>query len=73
MSKTEQLQIEVQSLPEKVAGQVLDFLAAINTAQGATSAHQRALVRRLRGSWRGKLSTSEEFAARKADEIRLEE
>ena len=31
------------------------------------------LVATIRGSWSGKLSSSDEFAARKADEIRLEE
>jgi hypothetical protein len=31
-----------------------------------------AAIRKLRGSWKGRLSTSAEFAANKADEIRLE-
>jgi hypothetical protein len=34
---------------------------------------ERDLVATIRGSWSGKLSSSDEFAARKADEIRLEE
>jgi len=31
------------------------------------------LIAKIRGAWSGKLSNSDEFAARKADEIRLEE
>ena len=34
---------------------------------------ERDLVATIRGSWSGKLSSSDKFAARKADEIRLEE
>jgi hypothetical protein len=33
---------------------------------------ERDLVATIRGSWSGKLSSSDEFAARKADEISLE-
>lgn len=42
--------------------------------RGAAMVERKSdLVATIRGSWSGKLSSSDEFAARKADEIRLEE
>jgi len=72
MSKAEQLQLEVRSLPETVAAQVLEFLTMIKS-RPPESGQSRDVITKVRGSWSGKLSSSDEFAARKADEIRLEE
>jgi hypothetical protein len=73
MSKAEQLQLEVRSLPETVAAQVLEFLATVKGRSPGSSDTGREVIAKIRGSWSGKLSSSDEFAARKADEIRLEE
>ena len=72
MSKTEQLEMEVRSLPEALAGEGLEFLASLKSANQASGQKRAAVIRKLRGSWKGRLSTSAEFAANKADEIRLE-
>ena len=72
-SKAEQLQLEVRSLPETVAAQVLDFLATAKSRPPESSDKGCSVIATIRGSWSGKLSTSDVFAARKADEIRLEE
>jgi hypothetical protein len=72
MSKTEQLEMEVRSLPEALAGEVLDFLASLKSANQTSGQKRAAVIRKLRGSWKGRLSTSAEFAANKADEISLE-
>jgi hypothetical protein len=71
MSKTEQLEREVRSLPEALAGEVLDFLASLKSANQTSGQKRAAVIRKLRGSWKGRLSTSAEFAANNADEIRL--
>lgn len=73
MSKTEQLEREVRSLPEALAGEVLDFLASLKSAKQTSAQKRAAVIRRLRGSWKGRLSTSADFAANKADEISLEQ
>jgi|LakMenEpi03Aug12_release.lakeMendotaPanAssembly.Ray.scaffolds.fasta_scaffold3517780_1 hypothetical protein len=73
MSKTEQLAMEVRSLPETIAGEVLDFLNLLKGGARVPASSRAAEVRKIRGSWKGKLSTSAEFAANKADEIRLEQ
>jgi hypothetical protein len=73
MSKAEQLQLEVRSLPETVAAQVLEFLTMIKSRSPDSGQSSRDVITKVRGSWSGRLSGSDEFAARKADEIRLEE
>jgi hypothetical protein len=73
MSKAEQLQLEVRSLPETVAAQVLEFLATVKSRPPGSCDTGREVIAKIRGSWRGKLSSSDEFAALKADEIRLDE
>jgi hypothetical protein len=73
MSKAEQLQLEVRSLPETVAAQVLEFLTMIKSRPPDSGQCSRDVIAKVRGSWSGRLSSSDEFAARKADEIRLEE
>jgi len=66
LSKTEQLEMEVRTLPEALAGEVLEFLASLKSANQASGQMRAAVIRKLRGSWRGRLSTSAEFAASKA-------
>jgi hypothetical protein len=73
MSKAEQLQLEVRSLPETVAAQVLEFLATIKSRGAESGQGSRDVIAKVRGSWSGRLSSVDEFAARKIDEIRLEE
>lgn len=73
MSKAEQLQLEVRSLPETVAAQVLEFLTMIKSRPPESGQSSRDVITKVRGSWSGRLSSSDEFAARKADEIRLED
>lgn len=73
MSKAEQLQVIAGSLPEPVAAEVLDFLEFVTAKRAKDRAPRVSAIRELRGALKGHLSTSTEFAARKSDEIRLED
>ena len=71
MNKVSELQAKAAGLPEETAAEVLDFLEFIATRShkkcGGSSPRQS-----VRGRFRGRLRSSEDFAAAKKDEIALE-
>ena len=73
MSTTDLLQAKVAALPEPIAAEVLDFLEFVTAKRQFESKRQPAKIDQIRGSLKGWLGSSDEFAARKSDEIRLEE
>ncbi len=73
MSKSSLLQAKVATLPEPIAAEVLGFLEFVTAKRQIESKRQPEKIDRLKGSFKGRLSSSDEFAARKSDEIRLEE
>ena len=73
MSTTDLLQAKVATLPEPIAAEVLDFLEFVTAKRHIESKRQPENIDSLRGSLKGRLASSAEFAARKSDEIRLEE
>ena len=73
VSKAAQLQEKAATLPDPVAAEVLDFLEFLTAKRAAERASRVAAASRLRGAFKGRLSSSSEFSADKADEIRLEE
>ena len=73
MSSVEKLQAKVARLPEPVAAEVLDFLEFIIAKRRHPISQPHEAIQRLRGTFRGRLSTSAAFASLKAHEIRLEE
>jgi hypothetical protein len=72
MSKAEQLQAKAATLPEQIAAEVLDFLEFVAAKRAQERTPRTNGISRCRGSFKGRLSTSTEFAARKADEIQIE-
>jgi len=73
MSKAEQLQMEIRGLPEPWAGELLALLATLRSGAPSSKSARDGEIRKLRGSWKGRLSSSSDFSARKDNEIRLEE
>ena len=73
MSNAEQLQVKAATLPEPVAAEVLDFLDFVTAKRARERASRLNAIGQFRGAFKGRLSTSSEFAEKKADEIRLEE
>ena len=66
------LQAKVANLPEPIAAEVLDFLEFVAARRSSEITHQRLSIDQLRGSFKGRLSSSNEHANRKSDEIHLE-
>lgn len=66
------LQSKVANLPEPIAAEVLDFLEFVAARRSSKSKEQLVSIDRFRGSFKGRLSSSNEYAARKTDEIHLE-
>jgi hypothetical protein len=73
MSKAALLQQKVATLPEPIAAEVLDFLEFVTAKRQLESNQQPLKIRQIRGSFKGRLSSSDEFAAQKSYEICLEE
>jgi uncharacterized protein YfbU (UPF0304 family) len=73
MSKTDLLQAKVATLPEPIAAEVLDFLEFVTAKRQVDSKQDREKIQDPRGSFKGKISSSVEFAFQKSDEIHLEE
>jgi hypothetical protein len=73
MSTADLLQAKVATLPEPIAAEVLDFLEFVTAKRHIESKRLPENIDGLRGSLKGRLASSAEFAARKSDEIRLEE
>ena len=72
MSKAQQLQIKAAALPEPIAAEVLDFLEFVAEKRAQERIPRTDAISRLKGVFKGRLSSSTEFAAYKADEIRIE-
>jgi hypothetical protein len=66
------LQSKVAKLPEPIAAEVLDFLEFVAARRNCESKRQSVSIDRFRGAFKGRLSSSNEYAARKTDEIHLE-
>ena len=72
MSKAHQLQVKAANLPEPIAAEVLDFLEFVAAKWAQERIPRTDTINRFRGAFKGRLSSSSEFAASKADEIRIE-
>jgi hypothetical protein len=73
MSKVIELTAKASALPENLAAEVLDFLEFVATKHSYSLPNQnREAVTRFRGFFKGQLSSSTDFAAKKIDEIQLE-
>jgi len=71
MSKVSELQAKAAGLPEKTAAEVLKFLESIDSHSQPES-KDGPPGQSVRGSFRGRLSSSEHFASVKKNEIALE-
>jgi hypothetical protein len=69
MSKAAQLQAKVANLPESVASELLDFLDFVTSQKSPNIKLQPDAIARFRGAFKGRLSSSNEFAEQKVDEI----
>jgi hypothetical protein len=65
------LQSKVASLPEPIAAEVLDFLEFLAAKRDFESKQLSASIHQFRGSFKGRLSSSEEYANQKSDEVQL--
>lgn len=72
MSKAALLQAKAANLPEPIAAEVLDFLEFLTAKRQLEADPQPCGIHQLRGAFKGRLSSSIEFAAHKSDEIKLE-
>lgn len=72
MSKASLLQSKAASLPEPIAAEVLDFLEFVTARREFETRRSAASIKQFRGAFKGRLSSAAEFAANKADDIRLE-
>ncbi len=66
------LQSKVATLPEPIAAEVLDFLEFLAAKKDFESKQRSTSIQHFRGSLKGRLSSSQEYAQQKADEIQLE-
>lgn len=71
MTASEELKEKAATLPEPLAKEVLDFLLFV-ASRHRTEPAPKTEIRSLRGAFKGSLSTSDEFAARKSSEKELE-
>jgi hypothetical protein len=72
MSKAALLQAKAANLPDPIATEVLDFLEFVTTRREFENRRSPATIQQFRGAFKGRLSSAEEFAANKTDEIRME-
>lgn len=73
MSKAALLQKKAATLPESLAAEVLDFLGFVTAKRRLEAAPKPREIHELRGSFKGRLSSSIEFAENRSDEIKLEQ
>jgi hypothetical protein len=66
------LQSKVADLPEPIAAEVLDFLEFVAARRDSEFKRQPVSIQRFKGSFKGRLSSSDQHATRKSDEIHLE-
>ena len=72
MSKALQLQAKAATLPEPIAAEVLDFLEFVAAKRAQERIPRTSAITSFKGAFKGRLSSSTEFAASKADEISIE-
>ncbi len=72
MSKAALLQAKAANLPDPIATEVLDFLEFVTSRRELENRGSTGTIQQFRGAFKGRLSSAEEFAANKADEIRME-
>ena len=72
MSTIEEIQERSKTLTEPLAKEVLDFLLFVSSRQVQTQTRQIPSYTSLKGAWKGRLSSSEDFARAKSQEIELE-
>ena len=73
MSIVEQLQKKAAGLPESTAAEVLDFLEFLSAKTNQQESVTRSTkFQSVRGAFRGRLSTSQQFSEAKQHEIGLE-
>jgi hypothetical protein len=73
MSKAALLQAKVANLPEPIATEVLDFLEFVTSRRQFESRRSTEAIQQFRGAFKGRISSADEFAANKANEIGLEQ
>jgi len=72
MSKATQLQSKAADLPEPIAAEVLDFLEFLTAKNQREKQRRLDSIQQLKGAFKGRLSSSDEFSALKSDEVQLE-
>ena len=72
MSKAALLQAKAANLSEPIAAEVLDFLEFVAARREFESRPSTESLQQFRGAFKGRLSSAEDFAANKANEIHLE-
>jgi len=72
MLKPAQLRAKAADLPESIASEVLDFLEFVTARHEFETRRSTESIRQWRGAFKGRISSSTEFAAIKVDEIRFE-
>lgn len=70
MSKAAQLQAKAATIPESVAAEVLDFLEFLTAKKQLETQPMSLKIGQLRGAFKGRLSSCDEFSIQKSDEIR---
>lgn len=66
------LQSKVATLPEPIAAEVLDFLEFLAARRDFEAKQRPRAIHQFRGAFKGRLSSSEEHANLKSNEIHLE-
>jgi hypothetical protein len=72
MTKVHELRKRIEEISEPVAGEVLAFLESRKEDGSVERMQRKDAVKRLRGAFKGRLGSSDEFAGRKRREILLE-
>jgi hypothetical protein len=72
MSIVDEIHERSKNLPEPLAKEVLDFLLFVSSKQDRSVRRETTSYTSRKGAWKGRLSSSEAFAKRKAEEIELE-
>jgi Protein of unknown function (DUF2281) len=72
MSKATLLQSKAADLPEPIAAEVLDFLEFLTAKSLRENQRRPENIQQLKGAFKGRLSSSDEFSALKSDEVQLE-
>jgi hypothetical protein len=72
MSIIEEIRERSKTLSEPLAKEVLDFLLFVSSRQVPSTAQEPFSYTSLKGTWKGRLSSSDALAKAKAEEKELE-